>query len=421
MKILNVVQGYTPTIGGTEHLVQRVSEELVTQFNDQVTVFTTNCYSAEAFSTPSLPRMNTGWEEINGVRLHRFPVAARLSQPFGYLSRDLRLPGSQYFRTLYNGPIVPGLSRAIQQADFDIAVAASFPLLHMFTTVHAAHRTHRPCVLIGCLHTDDAWGFDRPSIYRLIQQAEGYISLTTHEADYVISRNVTPEKVTAIGAGTDLSQFEGIEKNDARRHLDIPVDVPLVGFIGQVTWRKGVETLVRAMQSVWQIFPSAHLLIAGAKTLYADQLASVLEKLPLQDRQKIILRYNFPDEDKPRMFAALDILAYPSWYESFGIAYIEAWAVEKPVIGCKIGAVPYVIDAGRDGLLINFDDSDALAEAILILLQNPAWAHQMGAQGRLKVLSRYNWPEIARRYRQVYLRALEGYRSTHLSIHNKDR
>ncbi len=411
MKILHVVQGYTPAIGGTEHLVQRVSEELVTQFGDEVTVFTTNCYSAEAFSTPPLPRMPAGQEEINGVRVLRFPVASSLSQPFVRLSQNLKLPGSQYFRTIYNGPIIPGLRRAIQRDYYDLAVAASFPLLHMFTTLHAAHRTQRPCVMIGCLHPADTWGYDRPVIYRAIQKADAYVALTAHEANYVVSRGVSADKVTVIGAGTDLEQFQGIDSRTARQHLGIPVDVPLIGFVGQVAWRKGVETLVRAMWTVWRYFPNAHLLIAGAKTLYEERLATVLASLPPDQRQKVLLRYNFPEIDKRYMFAALDVLAYPSSFESFGIAYIEAWAVEKPVIGCKNGAVPYVIDAGRDGLLINFDDSDALGEAILLLLQNPGWAHRLGQQGRQKVLERYNWPEVARRFRKVYQNAIERYQS----------
>ena len=411
MKILHVVQGYTPAIGGTEHLVQRVSEELVSQFGDDVTVFTTNCYSAEAFSTPQLPRMPAGWEEINGVHLQRFPVASRFSRPFVRLSQNLHLPGSQYFRTIYNGPIIPRLQSAIQRTDFDLAVTASFPLLHMFTTLNAAHSTRRPCVMIGCLHPADAWGYDRPIIYRAIQKAEAYIALTTHEANYVVSRGVSPNKVCIIGAGTDLELFANIDQQTARQHLGIPSEVPLIGFVGQVAWRKGVETLVRAMRQVWQHFPNAHLLIAGAKTLYADHLDNLLADLPPEERQKILLRYNFPEADKPWMFAALDVLAYPSSFESFGIAYIEAWAVEKPVIGCKNGAVPYVIDAARDGLLINFGDVNALGEAILILLQNPSWAAYLGSRGRQKVLERYNWPEIARRFRQVYQQAINRYRS----------
>jgi glycosyltransferase involved in cell wall biosynthesis len=409
MKVLHVVQGYFPAIGGTEHLIQRVSEELVSKFNDEVTVFTTNCYSSEAFSTPRMPRMAQGREEINGVCVRRFPVSSYISRLFVYLAGDTSLPGSQYYRTLFNGPIIPGLSRAIQQADYDIAVAASFPLLHMFTTLKAAHRSQRPCILVGCLHSADTWGFDRPMIYRAIQKAEGYVSLTAHEADYVTSRGVCPEKITIIGAGTDLLHYEGIEKNSARQRLGIPIDVPVIGFVGQVSKRKGVETLIRAIQQVWQIYPSARLLIAGAKTIYADRLATQLAELQVSDREKILLQYNFPEEEKPWMIASLDILAYPSSYESFGIAFIEAWALEKPVIGCRTGAVPDVIDGGRDGLLIQFDDANMLTEAILILLGNPSWAHKLGQQGRQKVVSYYNWPEIARHFREVYLQVLDNY------------
>jgi len=71
MNILHVVQGYTPAIGGTEWLIQHISEELVHSFGDNVTVFTTNCYNGEGFWNPKLPRMSTGSEIINGVRVIR--------------------------------------------------------------------------------------------------------------------------------------------------------------------------------------------------------------------------------------------------------------------------------------------------------------------------------------------------------------
>ncbi len=409
MKVLHVVQGYFPSIGGTEHLIQRLSEELVSQFGDEVTVFTTNCYSSEAFSTPRMPRMPQGWEELNGVRIRRFPVSSYISRLFILLARNTDLPGSQYFRTLFNGPIVPGLNSAIRKADFDIAVTASFPLLHMFTSLKAAHATQRPCIMIGCLHPDDAWGFDRPMIYSAIQQSDGYVALTPHEASHVSSRGVSPKKIAVIGAGTDMASIEAIDKTSARKNLGIPLDVPVIGFIGQVSKRKGVETLLYAMQDVWQSYPAARLLIAGAKTIYADLLSKKLAELPDFDREKVLLRYNFPEQEKPLMLASIDILAYPSSYESFGISYLEAWAMEKPVIGCRNGAVPYVIDAGRDGLLIRFDEEKMLAGAIRMLLANPAWAKKLGQQGRQKVVSFYNWPELARRYREFYCQVLDSH------------
>lgn len=408
MKVLHVTQGYFPAIGGTEFLVQRVSEELVNQFQDEVTVFTTNCYSGDAFYTPGLRRMSPGWEEINGVKVRRFPVYSRISRlfyPFRPTHRPVRFPGNQYLRSLYNGPIIPGLRTAIEQYRSDVVSAASFPLLHMFTALKAAHKTKRPCVLTGCLHPLDAWGFDRPMIYQAIQQADHYIALTDYEADYVVQKGANPDRVTVAGVGVDLEPFREVADQDAKQHLGFD-DAPLIGFIGQVAGHKGVDTVVRAMPLIWEVIPEAKLLIAGARTLFADTLENLVRTMPDEAREKIIFCYNFPDQEKPWLFSAIDVLAYPSGFESFGISFLEAWAAKKPVIGCNRGATPWVIDAGQDGLLVEFQNEKMLAEALLLLLKNPAWAVSLGENGYQKVLHRYNWPAIGRQFREVYSRVL---------------
>ena len=408
MKILHVTQGYFPAMGGTELVVQRISEELVRQFGDEVTVFTTNCYSGDAFYTPGLPRMATGWEEINGVRVRRFPVYSRLSRlfyPFRPTTRRLRFPGNQFFRAWYNGPLIPGLGKAIRDFETDIVVASSFPLLHMFTALKAARQAGRPCIFVGGLHPQDEWGFQRPMIYRAIQDADHYIAYTEFEAQYVIRRGANPDKVTVIGAGVDLQPFEETDSEQAKKRLGLNGE-PLVGFIGQIGGHKGVDMLLRSMRLVWQVAPEARLLIAGARTLFAASLEQSIQQLPQADRQKVILRYNFKNEEKPALFAALDVFAYPSAFESFGIAFVEAWAVRKPVVSTRRGAIPWVVHAGRDGLLVDFQDEAMLAEAIISLLKNPRWAHRLGEAGYQKALHRYNWPVIARRFREVYSAAV---------------
>lgn len=410
MKILHVTQGYWPAIGGTEFLIQRVSEELVRQFGDEVTVFTTDCYSGEAFFTPSMPRIPAGEDELNGVKIRRFPVRSRLShlvrtpQAIAY---RLHLPGNQYLRMLASGPIIPELEQAITDHPFDIAAASSFPLMHMFATLRAAHSTGRPCVLHGGLHPQDTWGFDRPMIYQAIREADHYIANTAFEAQYVIERGASPERTSDIGVGVDVDQFAQIEQMEAKRRLGLE-GKPVVAFVGQLGAFKGVGTLLKALPKVWECFPDVHLLIAGGHTLYADTLESMIRDLPADRREQVTLRYNFKNEEKPVFFAAADVFAYPSGYESFGIAYLEAWASRKPVIGCWRGAIPWVVHAGRDGLLVPFGSDFHLAEAIKLLLANPRWARQLGEMGYRKVIARYNWPEIARRFRQVYQSALDG-------------
>lgn len=409
MKVLHVTQGYYPTIGGTEWLIQRVSEELVQQFDDQVTVFTTNCYNGEAFFNPKLPRLSVGWEEINGVRVRRFPVLSRISQLLRIpqsIAYTLRLPGNQHLRALAGGPIIPSITKAIREFPTDVIGASSFPLLHMFAALEAAQNSGQPCVLHGGLHPQDDWGYNRPMIYQAIQKASYYIANTQYEANYVTDRGALPGRVSTIGVGVDPSIFENISTKEAKQRLGLE-GKKVVGFIGQLGTHKGIDTLIQAMPLVWQYEPDVHFLLAGARTMFDKSMTEMLDRLSNQERKKIILRYNFPEEEKPWLFGAVDVFAYPSGYESFGIAFLEAWILEKPVIGCRRGAIPWVISPGRDGLLVDYQNKKMLAEAVITLIKNPLWAQVLGQTGKKKVLAHYTWPEVARRFRQVYADAIQ--------------
>ena len=408
MKVLHVLQGYYPTIGGTEWLFQRISEELVSRYGDEVTVFTTNCYNVEGFFTPALKRFPTGWQEINGVKVRRFPVLSRVSRSLWKLQQLAYLyhmPGNQYLRAWAHGPVVPGLKRAIKDYPADVIVASSFPLLHMYTALQAARQSQRPCVYQGALHPEDDWGFNRPMIYKAIRGVDRYISNTEYEANFIISRCADPERVHVVGVGVSPELFEGIDQNAAKTRYGLQ-EGPVIGFIGQVAAQK-ISMLVDAMPDVWKRIPSARLLIAGARTTYASELDRITRQWPAAFRKNTHLIYNFSEEEKPWLFNACDVFAYPSAWESFGIAFIEAWAAGKPVIGCRRGAVPWVINAGVDGLLVDYGRPETLSAAILLLLENPGLAADLGKAGRQKTLANYTWKVIVDHFREVYQQAIE--------------
>lgn len=409
MNILHVTQGYAPAVGGVEWMIQQVSEELVRSFGDDVTVFTTNCYNGEGFWNPRLPRMPVGWSTINGVKVRRFSVASRVSQvlrPVQKVFHQFNLPYNDWMRTYFGGPIVPGLKRAIKQSPAELICAASFPLLHMFTALGAARETHRPILLEGSIHPQDPWGFGRENIYQAIQQANLYLANTEYEVIYLKDKGVPEEKIRIVECGVHPDRFANITTQQAREKIGLPLDRPIVGFIGQIGSHKGIDTLVKAMPIVWEQFPEAHLLIAGGKAMFANQLDQIIQNWPSQYRNQTTLIYNFKDDVKPYLFNAPDVFTYPSGYESFGISYLEAWASHKPVIGTWRGAIPYVVDAGKNGLLVPFQKCELLAEAIMLLLKHPEWAKSMGEAGYRKVISRYTWFQVAERYREAYLSVL---------------
>jgi len=296
---------------------------------------------------------------------------------------------------------------ALRDAGADVIAASSFPLLHMFSAVRGAEAARRPCVLHGGLHPEDIWGFRRSMIFRAIRRAD-YIANTAFEADYVVQTGASPDRVTTIGVGVDVETFGTTTALEARQRLGLG-DGPVVGFIGQLAAPKGVGTLIRAMPRVWQSEPRAQLLIAGARTSYLPSIEQQIAALPAAGRDRVTLIVDFDAALKGTLFDAIDLLAYPSGFESFGIAFAEAWAAGKPVIGCLRGAQMSVVADGVDGLLVNFDDAPMLALAIVHLLGNPAIRRAYGDAGRRKVLERYTWPHVARRFRQTYERAIQRF------------
>jgi glycosyltransferase involved in cell wall biosynthesis len=404
LKILHVTQGYWPARGGTELLIQRVSEELVSRFHDEVTVFTTDCYGGEAFFNRRLPRMPTGEETHHGVTVRRFHVESRLSGIVRRLQAPFwkyRLPGNERLRFIAQGPRIPGLRRHIEAFPADVIAASSFPLLHMFDALEGARRTKRPCVLHGGLHPDDAWGFQRKRIYEAIRESF-YLANTSWEADYVISRGAPAERVFVVGCGVDVERFAGMSRDAARAALGLEPSAPTIGFIGQLAAHKGLDTLMGALPHVWKRVPDARVLIAGARTMYVPHLEAMIAALPHGERRRITVKYDFEDAEKPDLFSAIDVFAYPSGFESFGIAFVEAWAAGKPVVGCRRGAIPSLVTDGVDGLLVTWQDPGSLAEGLVTLLNDPARARQMGTAGKAKAYERYTWRRIGERFRNVY-------------------
>ncbi len=412
MKILHVVQGYTPAIGGTERVIQILSEKLVERYADQVTVYTTIGYNCEIFWRRDQPALPTGITTINGVTVRRFPV-------FNYLNRlrlflagstyKLHLPYNDYFRLLYNGPLIPSLTREIAHTGAELIAASSFPLMHMIYAVNGARRAHTPVILIGGIHSADAWGFDSPLIYRIMRKADRAVAYTTFERDFLIARGLPTEQIRVIGLGVEPAAFLVANGAALRREYGWGDD-PVVAYIGQQVEHKGIDTLLAAMQHVWPEYPAARLLIAGSRTTYSATLEALIEQLPLEWRSRVSHIHNFSEDLKPELFAACDIFTYPSAYESFGLTLLEAWAAGRPVVACREGAPGSIVTPEQDGLLVKYHDPVELAHALKSLLVSPEGRKRMGIAGQKKVLADFTWNIVAERFRSAYLEACDNHK-----------
>ncbi len=400
MRILHVVHNYHPSIGGSQWLVQNLSERLAADYGDDVTVFTTNALNTATFAGRGGDLLPPGLETINGVTVRRFAIDTRFAlarKAASALADRLRLPGWDRLRTLHNGPLAPGLQRAVAESGAEVVMAMAFPLRHMFDARAGAKRAKTPIVFIGAIHPADSWGFDRPMIYRAIQQADAYIALSPFEKEYLAGRGVAPEKIAVIGAGVDLPPSPAMADPAARARFSLP-DAPVILALGKQNARKRLLFLLQAMQSVWTEHPAAHLVLAGATGDTTPELRRQAARLDYP--VKII--NNLSEQDKGRLLSICDFLVLPSTEESFGIVFLEAWAHGKPVIGANAGAIATLIADDVDGLLFQPENPASLAAAISTLLANPARRAQLGAAGKQKVHEKYTWGAIVAAVRSVY-------------------
>ncbi len=106
----------------------------------------------------------------------------------------------------------------------------------------------------------------------------------------------------------------------------------------------------------------------------------------------------------PEILRNVDIFVMPSIREEFGVAAVEAQAMEIPVVSTRVGGVPEVVLDGETGILVEPGDSEQLAQAILTLIENPALRRQMGKRGRKHVLANYRWEDNAALMERLYQR-----------------
>lgn len=405
MKILHVVQCYHPVVGGAEALAKNLSEQFANRYDDDVTVFTAAATKPAYFWRDEGSPLPEGIETINHVTVCRFKVFRKFNYARGLLARGMHrfhLPYNDRARTFEVGPLIFELPKTIANHGADVVMATTFPFRHMYDAVLGAKRANVPVVLIGAIHVDDKWGYDRQMMFEAIQNADAYVALTTFERDYLVGKGVSREKIEVIGAGVNVQLFMQATGDKIRKKYGLGTQL-VITVMSRQSELKRIDTVLEAMPLVWEHHPDICLLLAGARTNYSAVLDEKIAQFSLDLQDKIIQIHDFPEEDKAEILAASDIFVHPSGHESFGIVFVEAWAAGCPVIGTNVGAVASLVDDQVDGLLYNYGDAKALAEKIVQLVTNLELRQTMGMLGQQKALNNYSWEIVADRVRELYL------------------
>lgn len=197
--------------------------------------------------------------------------------------------------------------------------------------------------------------------------------------------------VTVVPYGVDLERFAPRERGGDRGEV-------VVGAVARLSREKGLDVLLRAVAKIGDRAPLRVVLAGdGPERGRLERLAG---KLGIDDR--VAFRGEVAHDNVPNVLSELDIFAMPSRAEGFGVAALEAQAMELPVVASRVHGIPDTVEDGRTGLLVPPDDVDALAAAIERLATDGELRRSLGAAGRAFVAGRYRWQENAAQMERLY-------------------
>jgi phosphatidylinositol alpha-1,6-mannosyltransferase len=205
---------------------------------------------------------------------------------------------------------------------------------------------------------------------------------------------VKPEKIHVVHPSVNISRLKSsITPQDVRQQHGLYKKKCLL-TVGRLVERKGCDTVIRAMPLILNTVPDAHYLIVGSGP-WESRLKSMVIEMGLE--RHVTFTGYVPDDKLSAYYLASDVFVMISReilehgdLEGFGIVYLEANLLGKPVVAGRSGGVTDAVVHEETGLLVNPDDLREISNGIIRLLSNPEFAKTLGENGRNRVKSSFN-------------------------------
>jgi glycosyltransferase involved in cell wall biosynthesis len=201
------------------------------------------------------------------------------------------------------------------------------------------------------------------------------------------------ERVTVITNGIELTPF-----------LDIPTWVPRapghppkVGMVGNLRPVKGVDILITAAAKILRHRPDTLFEIAGGGD--ASIFGELARNLGIDEKVRLVGTIT----DIPKFLATLDVAVLPSRAEGMSNAILEYMAAGRPIVATDVGGTRELIRASETGELVAPESPDALADAVLTLLDNPEKAKSIARNARKIVQADHSMTSAATRHMDFYI------------------
>ena len=249
---------------------------------------------------------------------------------------------------------------------------------------------------------------------QVVDEADRLIVNTEDEAHQLVSlHHADPDRIDVVHPGVDLKTFTPGDRSAARAALGLPAGEPIVAFVGRIQPLKAPDVLLRAAA----LLPATtsgpvRVVVAGGASgsglAEPDGLIRLAGELGIADRVTFLPPQ--PREQLVNVYRAADLVAVPSYSESFGLVAVEAQACGTPVVAAAVGGLPVAMADGRSGTLVSGHDPQRWAESITALLSADPAALRRGA---IEHAAQFSWDHTVDGLLDSYGRAIADYRRTH--------
>ena len=239
-------------------------------------------------------------------------------------------------------------------------------------------------------------------IHRAVNaRTHGFIAISNAVKRAMIERNEAPaDKIVVVPNGIGDPRAAPLEDAaTVRARYGVAPDAPLVVSLCRLEIEKDVATLLRAWREI-QV-PGARLLLAG-RGAQSGELQRQIERDQLTDSAQLI---GFVEEPLALLNAA-DVLAHPAPAEPFGLVFLEAMGLGKPIVACRGGAAPEIVNE-QCGVLVASGDYAATATALCPLLLDKTRAQKLGQGGRARFEAHFTRAQMAKNTLEIYREAIK--------------
>jgi glycosyltransferase involved in cell wall biosynthesis len=240
-----------------------------------------------------------------------------------------------------------------------------------------------------------------------LSSAKLVTTVSNFTAEECMKKGIPSWKIRVIENGIDLDRYKPVSYGELEERFHVGEEDILILSISRVTWYKGFEYALKAVKRVIeQTGKSVKYMVIGSleNQSYYFNLRKMVKELGLLGN--VVFTGFLPHDMKLQALTRADVFLAPSLHEGFGLVILEAMAMGKPIIASDCEGFRCILEHMRTGYIVKPGDSEEIARAVCLLIDDPSLASELSKNALLHV-GKYDWKRIVKEYVEAYKLVIE--------------